>query len=63
MKEVKEAESLEDNSMDAKAMISYLEKPVSIEIEVLDKYSGDKNNDVYISDMQFTLESNIPQGR
>ena len=40
-----------------------IEKPVNIEVEVLDKYSGEKTQDVYISDMQFSINSNIPQGR
>lgn len=37
--------------------------PVNIEIEVLDKYNGEKTSDVYISDIQFGITSNIPQGR
>ena len=42
---------------------SNIEKPVNIEVEVLDKYKGDKTEDIYISDIQFGIESNIPQGR
>ncbi len=40
-----------------------IEKPVHIETEVLEKYKGEKTEDVYISDIQFGIESNIPQGR
>ena len=40
-----------------------IEKPVNIEIEVIDTYKGEKTNDVYISDIQFGITSNIPQGR
>lgn len=40
-----------------------VEKPVSIEIEVLETYDGEKTSDVYISDVQFGITSNIPQGR
>lgn len=40
-----------------------IETPVKIDIEVLDKYNGEKTNDVYISDIQFGITSNIPQGR
>lgn len=40
-----------------------IEKPVKIEVEVLDKYKGEKTEDIYISDIQFGIESNIPQGR
>lgn len=40
-----------------------IETPVNIEIEVLDKYNGEKTNDIYISDIQFGITSNIPQGR
>ena len=40
-----------------------IEKPVNIEVEVLDKYKGEKTEDIYISDIQFGIESNIPQGR
>lgn len=40
-----------------------VEKPVTIEIEVLERYNGEKTNDVYISDIQFGITSNIPQGR
>lgn len=42
---------------------SNIEKPVNIEVEVLDKYKGEKTEDIYISDIQFGIESNIPQGR
>lgn len=40
-----------------------VKKPVEMKVEVLDTYEGDKSNDIYISDLQFTMESNIPQGR
>ena len=40
-----------------------IEKPVNIEVEVLDTYKGEKNEDIFISDIQFGIESNIPQGR
>ena len=40
-----------------------IEKPVNIEVEVLGRFNGEKTNDVYISDIQFGVESNIPQGR
>ena len=40
-----------------------IETPVKIDIEVLDEYNGEKTNDVYISDIQFGITSNIPQGR
>lgn len=40
-----------------------IEKPVNIEVEVLDTYKGEKTEDTYISDIQFGIESNIPQGR
>ena len=42
---------------------SNIEKPVNIEVEVLDTYKGEKTEDIYISDIQFGIESNIPQGR
>ena len=40
-----------------------IEKPVNIEVEVLGRFNGERTNDVYISDIQFGVESNIPQGR
>ena len=40
-----------------------VKKPVEMKVEVLETYDGDKSNDVYISDLQFTMETNIPQGR
>lgn len=40
-----------------------IEKPVNIEVEVLEKYKGEKTEDIFISDIQFGIESNIPQGR
>lgn len=40
-----------------------IEHPVNIVVEVLEQYDGEKNNDVYISDIQFSIDSNIPQGR
>ena len=40
-----------------------IKTPVNMEVEVLEKYNGEKTNDVYISDVQFGINSNIPQGR
>ncbi len=40
-----------------------IEKPVEIEVEVLESYPGEKTNDIYISDFQCSITSNIPQGR
>lgn len=40
-----------------------IEEPVNIKVEVLETYAGEKTEDVYISDIQFSIESNIPQGR
>ena len=40
-----------------------VKKPVEMKVEVLETYDGDKSNDIYISDLQFTMETNIPQGR
>ena len=40
-----------------------IEKPVNIEVEVLETYAGEKTEDVYIADIQFSIKSNIPQGR
>ena len=40
-----------------------LKHPISITVEVLETYSGEQTNDVYISDVQFAITSNIPQGR
>ena len=40
-----------------------IEHPVNIEIEVLEQYDGKESKDVYISDIQFGIDSNIPQGR
>lgn len=40
-----------------------IETPVNIEIEVLEAYKGEMINDIYISDIQFGINSNIPQGR
>ena len=39
-----------------------VKKPVEMKVEVLESYDGEKSKDVYISDLQFTMESNIPQG-
>ena len=39
-----------------------IEKPVSIVTEVLETYPGEKTNDIYISDIQFSIDSNLPQG-
>ena len=40
-----------------------IEKPVSITVEVVETYAGEKTEDIYISDLQFSINSNIPQGR
>ncbi len=40
-----------------------IDKPVNIQVEVLESYNGEKNNDIYISDLKFGLISNIPSGR
>lgn len=40
-----------------------LKHPVSITVEVLEAYSGEQTSDIYISDVQFAITSNIPQGR
>jgi len=39
-----------------------IEKPVHFEIQVLDSYDGEYSSDVYISDVQCAISSNIPQG-
>ena len=47
--------------------LSYIQydisKPVQINIEVLEKYDGKNSKDIYIADIQFGMESNIPQSR
>ena len=40
-----------------------IKTPINIEVEVLEKYNGEKTNDVYVSDIQFGINSNIPQRR
>lgn len=40
-----------------------IESPVNAKIEVLETYSGTESQDIYISDIQFSIDSNIPQGR
>jgi len=40
-----------------------IEKPINIDVEVLETYPGKLSNDVYISDIQFGLNSNCPGGR
>lgn len=40
-----------------------LKHPISVTVEVLEAYSGEQTNDVYISDIQFAITSNIPQGK
>lgn len=40
-----------------------IEKPVNITVEVLETYAGEKTEDIYMSDIQFAINSNIPQGR
>ena len=37
-------------------------KPIDIEIEILEKYIGTETEDVYISDIQFGLDSNVGHG-
>lgn len=39
-----------------------IEKPVDITIEVLEIYGGEKTQDIYISDIQFGVETNISLG-
>ena len=47
--------------------LSYIQydisKPVQINIEILETYEGEKSNATYIADIQFGMESNIPQSR
>jgi len=40
-----------------------VEKAVTVDIEVLERYNGEETNDIYISDIVFGISSNIPQGR
>jgi len=40
-----------------------LKHPISVTVEVLETYKGEQTNDVFISDIQFAITSNIPQGR
>lgn len=40
-----------------------ISKPIQINIEVLETYKGTKSNDVYIADLQFGIDSNIPMSR
>ena len=40
-----------------------IDKPINIKVEVLETYKGNKYDDIYISDIQFGITSNIPQGR
>lgn len=40
-----------------------ISKPIQINIEVLETYKGNKSNDVYIADIQFGIDSNIPMSR
>ena len=44
-------------------MLWFFKKPVQINIEVLETYKGEKSDDTYIADIQFGMESNIPQAR
>lgn len=37
-------------------------KPVDVKVEVLEAYSGQKTQDVYISDMQFVVTTNLSMG-
>ena len=59
--DLKDTNKAQEFSIDYKQ--NSVEKPVNIEIEVLEKYNGEKIDDVYISDIQFGITSNIPQGR
>ena len=44
--------------------ISYdISKPINIYVEILETYSGISNEDTYVADIQFGIDSNIPQGR
>ena len=40
-----------------------IKTPVHFKIEVLETYKGKETEDIYISDIQFSIASNIPQGR
>ena len=39
-----------------------ISKPIDIKIEVLETYEGEKTKDIYISDIQFGVNSNITHG-
>lgn len=40
-----------------------IEKPIDVSVEVLEAYSGDKIQDIYISDIQFGVNTNVSLGR
>lgn len=40
-----------------------IEKPITIEVEVLEYYPGDKTNDIYISDIRYGFDTSISYGR
>ena len=40
-----------------------IEKPITIEVEVLEYYPGDKTNDIYISDIRCGFDTSISYGR
>lgn len=39
-----------------------IEKPIDVSVEVLEAYSGEKTQDIYISDIQFGVNTNVPLG-
>lgn len=65
--ETEEIVNLIDNQKAQFIDLSYIQydisKPVQINIEILETYQGEKSNDTYLADIQFGMESNIPQSR
>ncbi len=59
--ELKDTNAVQEFDIDYKQ--NNISKPVNITVEVIDSFSGEKSEDVYISDIQFSIDSNIPQGR
>lgn len=56
------------DSMDGQFIeMSYIQedisKPIEAKIEILEDYKGNLSNDIYIADIQFGINSNIPVGR
>ena len=39
-----------------------IEKPIDIKVEILETYSGEKTNDIFISDIHFNVTTNISMG-